>query len=707
MDFFAHQDRARTRSRRLVALFVLALVAVVVAVDVAAYAGWWLFAGGLKPPRFFLETNTFVTLLIVVGGAWVETHRLRDGASALAARLGARPLDDNDPLHRRLRDVTEETAIAAGVPVPALYVLDDPSINALAAGESPALAAVLVTRGALERLERAELQGVVAHEIAHIVGGDSASNAQLAGALYGLLSLHLLGSRMLASALDLQGATRSAFPVRIALAVAGLLVSAVGGLGLAAAQLLRAGISRQREFLADALAVQFTRDRDGLGGALRRIAGEKPTSLGASYAPLVAHFLLAPPGGAGDALNTHPPLAERIRRLYGRTMPAIVDRASRLAPDGSAPADSPVRSPAGSSAERPVASPMRSPGGVESAGEVPEAIDSVAAAYLETMPYVPVARSEAGPASWFATAGGTGRGAGEGGTTSPARAEVAASPAAQLVERIRAASLGYESAGRWLEALVGGADDVAREGGVESDDEADEGVRDALAWVLSPAGSALRVPLLELLLARVRRWSSAHRRDLLDRCRRAVERDGRVDSSEWVYYTLARHRLLPAPPGAQRARRAVSRAEQSRALAALFAMAAAIGEASARNTRDALADAAALLEIQPPAATPDEVGTGELTRALDVLLALPPLSKPILLKVLRRLARTPGDPNYDAFLRAVAAALDCPAPRATSAAPRSASPSLRPAIAPSVAPPNARSPGMFRRREAGADAMSV
>src|SRR5690606_33180588 len=198
MDFFAHQDRARTRSRRLVALFVLALVAVVVAVDVAAYAGWWLFAGGLKPPRFFLGPNTFVTLLIVVGGAWVETHRLRDGASALAARLGARPRDDNDPLHRRLRDVTEETAIAAGVPVPALYVLDDPSINALAAGESPALAAVLVTRGALERLERAELQGVVAHEIAHIVGGDSASNAQLAGALYGLLSLHLLGSRMLA-----------------------------------------------------------------------------------------------------------------------------------------------------------------------------------------------------------------------------------------------------------------------------------------------------------------------------------------------------------------------------------------------------------------------------------------------------------------------------------------------------------------------------
>src|SRR5690606_7189946 len=148
-------------------------------------------------------------------------------------------------------------------------------------------------------------------------------------------------------------------------------------------------------------------------------------------------------------------------------------------------------------------------------------------------------------------------------------------------------------------------------------------------------------------------WSSAHRRELLDRCRRAVERDGRVDSSEWVYYTLARHRLLPASPGAQRARRAtVSRLEQSRALAALVARAWAVGEALARVTRYALAAAAALLDVQPPAAMPDEVGTAELTRALDGLLALPPLSKPILLKSLRALARTPGDPNYEAFLRA-------------------------------------------------------
>lgn len=675
MDFFAHQDRARMRSRRLVALFVLALVAVVVGVDLAAYAGWRLLAAGAAPPPFFLETNTFVAVLIVVGGAWVETHRLREGASALAGRLGARPLDDGEPLHRRLRDVAEEAAIGAGVPVPLLFVLDDPSINALAAGESPAHAAVIVTRGALERLERAELQGAVAHEIAHIVGGDSATNAQLAGALYGLLSLHLLGSKMLASAFDWSGSAQRFLPLRIVLAVAGLLLSAVGWLGVAAAQLLRAGISRQREFLADALAVQITRDRDGLGGALRRIAGEKQQALRGSYAPLVAHFLLVPPAAGGDALNTHPPLAERIRRLYGRSMPAIAadERSVRTGRDAAA-----RPSPGAGGAfhgERPAAGALHADavphdarhGAMHDDAARADAMDCGVAAYLETIPYTRVSHSDVDPTAWFAGA------ASNGGSRTASRA--AASPASRLVERIRAASLGYESAGCWLEALVGGAHE-----GIPGccNDSLDASLHEALAWVLSPAGAALRVPLLELLLARVRRWSSAHRRELLDRCRRAVERDGRVDSSEWVYYTLARHRLLPVSPGTQRARRStVSQLEQSRALAALFAMASAIGEASARNTRDALADAAAMLDVQPPAATPDEVGTAELTRALDVLLGLPPLSKPVLMKVLRRLARTPGDPNYEAFLRAVAAAIDCPAPRGTPVAQRAHTASAR------------------------------
>ncbi|MFO1299475.1 MAG: hypothetical protein U1F17_03620 [Burkholderiaceae bacterium] len=209
-------------------------------------------------------------------------------------------------------------------------------------------------------------------------------------------------------------------------------------------------------------------------------------------------------------------------------------------------------------------------------------------------------------------------------------------------------------AGRWLVAMVAG----------RAVDEPDAALRASLDWLVSPAGAVLRVPLLELLLARVRRWSSGRRRELLERCRRAIEADGHVHSAEWIYYTLARHRLSPNASATARLRRAPSsKQSQSRALAALFAMAAAVGEASARATRDALAGAAAMLEIPPPASTPDEVGTTELALALDTLLGLPPLDKPILLKVLITLARTPGDPNYDAFVRAVAAAIDCPVPR--------------------------------------------
>ena len=670
MDFYAHQDRAKRASRRLTALFALSLAAVVAAVNGAAALGWLVMGGGTDWPPYFFATNTFVTLLIVFGGAWVELHRLREGGAVLAERLGARALDDALPLHRRLRDVAEEVAIGAGVPVPSLYVLDDVSINALAAGERPGLAAVMVTRGALERLRRAELQGVVAHEFAHIVGGDAELNLRLTGALYGLCSLRLAGFRLIAgaTATDAGPFGRLGFPRLVAL-VAGLLLSAVGMLGVLAAQVLKAGISRQREFLADALAVQITRDRDGLGGALRRIAGEQAQPLKSDYAALVSHFLLVQPAGLRDWFDTHPPLAERIRRLYGRRVGSIVEKASGAA--GARDAGS-------------LSDAMGSPDAARYAGDG-SAVNDPQADEIATLPMVVEASSRGAGARAVAAAGpppGMVPAADDAAhIDSATRADAAPhdddtipfvrftpSPlpitadadngpnvaASALITQIRSASLSFETAARWLVALVAGV----------AVDEPDATLRASLHWLVSPDGGSLRVPLLELLLARVRRWSSAHRRELLDRCRRAIEHDGRVHSAEWIYYTLARHRLASGPAGSARRRRAaVPRQAQSRALAALFAMAAAVGEASARATRDALAEVCAMLAIPPPASTPDEVGTTELALALDALVALPPLDKPVLLKVLVTLARTPGDPNYDAFVRAVAAAIDCPVPR--------------------------------------------
>ena len=409
--------------------------------------------------------------------------------------------------------------------------------------------------------------------------------------------------------------------LRVAALVAGVLLSAVGMLGVLAAQVLKAGISRQREFLADALAVQITRDRDGLGSALRRIAGEQQVPLRSDYASLVSHFLLVQPAGLRDWFDTHPTLAERIRRLYGRRMPALAPASGEVADVARiAPGD---------------AGAAGAPGGID-----------------DTLPFVNFTLSSSDPALAMAQPAAPGDGLATL-PAAPADGQLTLGASA-LITQIRSASLGGESASRWLVALVSG----------HAFAEPDATLRVALHWLVSPAGASLRLPLLELLLARVRRWSSARRRELLDHCRRAVECDGHVHSAEWVYYTLARHRLLPNGAHLARQRRApASKLAQSRALAALFAMAAAVGEASARTTRDALAEAATVLEVPPPASTPDEVGTTELALALDTLLRLPPLDKPVLLKALVGLARTPGDPNYDAFVRAVAAAIDCPAPR--------------------------------------------
>ncbi len=639
MDFYAHQDRARAASRRLTALFALSLAAVVGAVNGAAALGWLLIAGGLPRPQYFFATNSLVTLLVVFGGAWIELHRLREGGAVLAERLGARPIDVAQPLHRRLRDVAEEVAIGAGAPVPSLHVLDEDPINALAAGERPGIAAVMVTRGALERLPRAELQGVVAHEIAHVVGGDTELNMRLTAALYGLYSLRLAGYRMLGFAVSREQGPLARFGAPRAVAfVAGALLSGVGMLGVLAAQVLKAGISRQREFLADAVAVQITRDRDGLGCALRRIAGEAPAPLRSDYAALVSHFLMVQPAGLKDWFDTHPPLSARVARLYGRRMPPIRPEAAAGAQAAGTALDA-------VSDAAPDEAPDATPGAA-CAGAAGGAVALHGqAASGDTIPFVRVAL----PLEAVAATDPGGADTAPGTVPRPDGAQAAS----MLIARIRSASLGVDMAGRWLVAMVAG----------RAADEPDPVLRAALDWLVSPAGAALRVPLLELLLARVRPWGSSRRRELLDRCRRAVEADGRVHSGEWIYYTLARHRLSPGLASVAPRRRAPSTKQaQSRALAALFAMAAAVGEASARVTRDTLADAAAMLDVPPPASTPDEVGTTELALALDTLLGLPPLDKPILLKALFALARTPGDPNVDAFVRAVAAAIDCPVP---------------------------------------------
>ncbi|MCI1193452.1 M48 family metalloprotease, partial [Calidifontimicrobium sp. SYSU G02091] len=317
MRFRRHQEAAQASSRQLLALFVLVVAGLVLAVNGAlalAYRVTVPWASGY--PDWFFATNTALVLLYVLGGCAVESMRLREGGAHVARLAGAREADRADVLERRLANVVAEVAIAANTKPPAAWVLPrEDAINAFAAGWSADDAVVAVTRGALERLDRAELQGVVAHEISHLVHGDTTLNMRLIGMVWGLRLLFDLGHELTEP--DARGR-------RHAGVLFGLALMAVGALGWAAGRLLQAAVSRQREFLADASAVKYTRQVAGLGGALRKIAEQQRThadALSARAGPLAHLFLVSSSFGAWWA--THPPLAERIRRLYGRAMPDL------------------------------------------------------------------------------------------------------------------------------------------------------------------------------------------------------------------------------------------------------------------------------------------------------------------------------------------------------------------------------------------------
>lgn len=317
MRFRRHQEAAQAGTRRLLGLFALVVAGLVIVVNAAMLLAYRLtipWADGT--PGWFYTTNTVLVLVYVLGGCAIESMRLREGGAHVARLAGGREARGDDALERRLANVVAEMAIAAGIRAPAAWVLPrEDAINAFAAGWGEGDAVVAVTRGALERLDRAELQGVVAHEISHLVHGDTTLNMRLIGMVWGLRLLFDLG-RGLAAADD-DGRRHPG-------AIFGVALIAVGSLGWAAARLLQAAVSRQREFLADASAVKYTRQVAGLGGALRKIATQHAAHADA-LAPstgALAHLFLAS-GGGRTWWATHPPLAERIRRLFGRSMPDL------------------------------------------------------------------------------------------------------------------------------------------------------------------------------------------------------------------------------------------------------------------------------------------------------------------------------------------------------------------------------------------------
>lgn len=343
MDFFAAQEHARRNSRFLIIWFAIAVIGIIAAVYIAILLATGLGAAQqsgqaltLWDPELFAMSAGGIGGVILLGSGYKVLALSRNGGPAIATELGGRLVSrsSSDPLERRLINVVDEMAIASGIAAPAVYILDaEQGINAFAAGSRITDGVVAVTRGTLEQLSRDELQGVVAHEFSHILNGDMRLNLKLIGVLHGILLLTLAGRVMMRSA---RRSDRGAAPFIIG----GLALVVVGYIGVLCGKMIKSGVSRQREYLADAAAVQFTRNPSGIAGALKKIAGIG-SEIHHPRAEEASHMFFGSSAHFSRLLATHPPIEARIKRLDPSFDPG---RSSKTVPHAAAASATPEAS---------------------------------------------------------------------------------------------------------------------------------------------------------------------------------------------------------------------------------------------------------------------------------------------------------------------------------------------------------------------------
>jgi Zn-dependent protease with chaperone function len=636
VDFFARQEAARRATRWLLVAFLVSLLLVV-----AAIAGFvFALLGGQdgRDPQTATVWATVAGLLtfVVIGGASLfKSLALRAGGAVVARSLGGTRVErgTRDLALRRLHNVVEEMAIASGVTMPEVYVLEhEDGINAFAAGNSPADAAVAVTRGALTRLNREELQGVIAHEFSHVLNGDMRLNSRLLGWVFGLLVI-AIAARILLQGV---GHGRRTNEKGAPLALIALGVMAIGYLGVFVGRVLQAAVSRHRERLADASAVQFTRNPGGLVGALLKIGGVSAGSnLQSPEKEEVAHMLFAP--GMSRLFSTHPPLLERVEALdpslkredfAART--ALAARESeqlRLAPSFAERMDSNV-----------LTSGLVQPAAVSTAA-VASQVANLAGTFDETQQRYAHEARQAIPEDLHAFA------------DSPDAARVL------------------------LFALLRGADgDV----GTRQDEVLRRIYGDALlarvheaAPVTSSLAPALRLPAVQQLFPAVRRMTVTERQEFRSAVQQLVLADDRIDVFECCLLLLLEGALRDSVEGGEE-HGGESLLQRVRPAATLFAILARRGSGD-RGSAQAAYDAGiahvfphhrqpyALIERWPEA----------LRQSLTELVELRPSAKKVLIEGLvrtvahdRRLSVAEGE-----LLRTVCATLHCPLPPILSAPP--------------------------------------
>jgi Zn-dependent protease with chaperone function len=656
MDFFERQDQARKTTARLVVLFLLAVLTIIVGiyfVAMIAFGGTGLaetgdgegFRAGLWDPFLFF-TVASITSIVVAGGSAFKTMQLSAGGRVVAELLGGRPLDpaSSDKSERRLLNVVEEMALASGIPVPTVYLLEnEQGINAFAAGLTTSDAVIGVTRGTLDNLTRDELQGVIGHEFAHVLNGDMRLNVRLMGLIHGILILSVIGYILLRG--GGRGGRRGEGG---AIVLIGLALYILGYAGVFFGRMIQASVSRQREYLADASSVQFTRNPDSIAGALKKIGGLASGSrVNSPHAQEAGHFFfsLALKGSLFGLFATHPPLTERIRRIdpsFDGTFPKVVPR--------------------------------------EEIAETAEEKREDARERLQRVLRPAILGTAAGGAMAAGAGGAMGGGAGvlaghalidQIGTLSAAHVAYAEALLASIDGSLREATHDLLGAEAITYALLLGREATVRENQLailrQSLDPKVFHEMERLMPRVDRLADEARMPLIDMTIPALRKLSADQYRAFSDSIRKLVEADRRITLFEYTLQRIVRHHLEPvfskvSPPTVQYYSFKGLRQECSVILSA-FAW---LGHPSEADAEAAFRAGAAQLGDDGPftLVPPTECTVAHVDAALEKLARISmPLRRRFLLASVATVAWDHEVTISEGeLLRAVADALDCPVP---------------------------------------------
>lgn len=633
MDFFEHQDLARRNTKKLVILFILALIGVVVSVYLLLAASLAGYNDQLAKPDQKLDIVALLTdwqilamvgggTLLVVGGACAyRISQLSGGGQIVAASLGGQPLhhDTRDRDERRILNVVEEMAIASGIPVPPVYLLEEEGINAFAAGYSPQDAVIGVTRGCVQTLSRDELQGVIAHEYSHILNGDMRMNIRLIGFVYGIMVIGLIGWQIVRVVFYTSGRRRgkNSNPIPLIAVGGGLIV--IGVIGTFFGNWIKSSISRQREYLADASAVQFTRNPDGIGGALKKIGGNASHGIlknGAAQEFSHMFFAAGVRGILSSMFATHPPLEKRIRRIEPQ-WDSKFSEASR---------------------------------GRAGEGEPKESLQKKGATRREKM--VQAVTVVAGIETI--------------GQPTPEHVTLAAKLISEIPDTVKNAARDPYGARAVLYALLLNEEPDVRQRQVDQLKQCAERGLAELTEVMSRQIAALdshhRLPLVDMTLGSLKALSPTQYKNFKINLDVLVNADSKIELFEWVLLRIAEHHL-GQPQRTRPHHHGLERLPSQ--CSTLLSALAWVGHSDPDQVSKAFDAGAAVINIQgQKLLSRNEVDFNDLGTALDVLNTVEMKNKRILLRACANtiVADQEVTANEAELMRAISESLDCPMP---------------------------------------------